>query len=317
MRGGAAFRDEIQAFVETSLLDFICDWFQMLEHERRLSSHTLSAYAIDLKIFLEFLMLHQGGIVSFASFESLTSSDLRAFFSSRLQKKIQKRSNARTLSCLKTFFKHLQRQGKLEKNIAASFSAPRLPKLLPRPLSADQALELVNLRSETWQELRDMALFTLLYGAGLRISEALNLNVSDLPHRDEESPSLRILGKGGKERLVPILPLILEKIEDYFKAAPYAFAPNSPLFLGARGGRLNPSSAQKSLRDIRNFMGYPASLTPHALRHSFASHLLASGGDLRKIQELLGHASLSTTQIYTQVDSQHLLDIYQKSHPRK
>lgn len=309
--------DQIKTLTDGQLYSFVEKWLESLEHERRLSENTIVSYTLDLKFFFIFLSTHSGGIVSLKTIQNLTSTDLRAFFSHRLQNQIQKRSNARALSCIKAFFKYLNRRGLLETNVAASFSAPRLPKLLPRPLTSEQAVELVSLRSETWQELRDIALFTLLYGAGLRISEALNLNVEDLPTHDNESPALRILGKGGKERILPILPLILQKIEDYFKTAPFAFSPNSPVFLGTRGDRLNPATAQKALRDIRNYMGYPASLTPHALRHSFASHLLASGGDLRKIQELLGHASLSTTQIYTQVDTTHLLNIYQKSHPRK
>ena len=305
----------IKTCTDADLSTLVQEWLSALQHERRLSENTIISYTLDLKSFFTFLNLHRGEIVSRETIRDLNTSDLRAFFSERLQNNIHKRSNARALSCLKTFFKYLNRKGILEKNVAASFSAPRLPKLLPRPLTADQAVELVHLRSETWQELRDQALFTLLYGAGLRISEALNLNVVDLPPSDDLT--LRIRGKGGKERILPILPLILQKIEDYFKSAPFAFSPSSPVFLGTRGDRLNPATAQKALRDIRNTMGYPASLTPHALRHSFASHLLASGGDLRKIQELLGHASLSTTQIYTKVDTSHLLETYQKAHPRK
>ena len=309
--------NQIQELVDGQLSSLAEKWIESLAHERRLSQNTIISYILDLKSFLKFLNIHSGERVTLKAIQTLTPSDLRAYFSNRLHNQIQKRSNARALSCIRAFFKHLNRQGHLETNIASNFSAPRLPKLLPRPLTSNQALELVNLRSETWQELRDAALFTLLYGAGLRISEALNLNVVDLPIKCDEPSALRISGKGGKERILPILPIILQKVEDYFKSAPFTFAPNSPVFLGTRGDRLNPATAQKALRAIRNYMGYPASLTPHALRHSFASHLLASGGDLRKIQELLGHASLSTTQIYTQVDTNRLLDVYKKSHPRK
>jgi integrase/recombinase XerC len=227
------------------------------------------------------------------------------------------RTLGRGLAGIRSFLRHLQREGLANAAGAAATRAPKQPKSLPKPLSARDASRVVDsdlqLSEEPWIAARDAAVLTLLYGCGLRISEALSLTRNDLP-RDGET--LRITGKGGKTRIVPLLPVARRAIDAYLGLAPYAPAMDAPMFRGARGGPLQPAIVQKAMRALRSSLDLPDTATPHALRHSFATHLLAGGGDLRTIQELLGHASLSTTQVYTGVDSSRLLDIYDRAHPR-
>ena len=225
-------------------------------------------------------------------------------------------STARALSVLRSFFRFLERTDRARNDAIGAVRTPRLPHSVPKPVAAGDALAIVaqagdTTRKKPWVAARDTALLLLLYGAGLRIDEALSLNEDRAPSGD----SLRVLGKGGKERIVPILPAVREAVAAYKRACPYV-VPGGPLFLGARGGRLNAGVVQRELRRIRGALGLPETATPHALRHSFATHLLQAGGDLRAIQELLGHASLSTTQRYTEVDTARLVAVYNDAHPR-
>lgn len=286
-------------------------FYQKLVYERRASWHTVHAYFSDLKHFIIFMNGHKGDVFKLTDFETLKPRDLRVFLANRLKNDSSKRTNTRHLSSLKSFVKHLRRQGL---NVSSAFeviSSPRLDKRLPRPLSKTQSLELIERQTHTWIDLRNQALFMLLYGCGLRISEALNLN-----GKNWTSSFLLIQGKGGKERHVPLLESVKEKVNGYLKASPYPFIPEAPLFRGSRGGRLNPSIVEKALRDLRLELGLPETATPHALRHSFATHLLEGGGELRHIQELLGHASLSSTQIYTDLTQDKIYEIYKNAHPR-
>ena len=282
-----------------------------LVYERRASSHTVQAYFSDLKHFLTFMCQYQGEPLSLKGFETLKVMELRAFLAACVKDRASKRSLARLLSSLKTFVHYLKLQGFVVSSAFEVISSPKLDKRLPRPLSEKQSLSLLNLKAESWEDLRNQALFFLLYGCGLRISEALSLNGEDF-----NSSFLLIKGKGDKERNVPLLPSVIEKIEIYVKACPFPISPRTPLFRGTRGGRLNAGIAQKTLRDLRLELGLPDTATPHALRHSFATHLLEGGGDLRHIQELLGHASLSSTQIYTGLTQEKMFEAYVGAHPR-
>lgn len=290
------------------------DWIGWLEAERRAARHTLLAYARDLATFLDFLSAHLGDLPDLAALGRVGIADLRAYLARRRADGLSASSAARSLSAVRSFVRWLERHDRLRN---PAFSAVRSPKHrapLPRPVQPESALALVDRASAEgdWIALRDTAVLALLYGAGLRISEALGLTAGEAPTGD----TLRVHGKGGKERVVPILPAIREAIAAYRAACPYAPSDKSPLFLGARGGPLDPAIVQKRVRDLRRALGLPESATPHALRHSFATHLLAAGGDLRAIQELLGHASLSTTQRYTEVDAARLIEAHAKAHPR-
>lgn len=293
----------------------LCPWFesfyQKLTYERRASQHTVHAYLSDLKHFVAFMAHHKGELLRLKDFGTLSLMDLRAFLAERLRKESSKRTNARLLSSLKAFVRYLRAQGCPVSSAFEIITAPRLDKKLPRPLSERQALSLTDQKTDTWIDCRDQALFMLLYGCGLRISEALNLNGADWTEA-----FLLIRGKGGKERYVPILAPVAEKIEQYLRVCPYPVSQEQPLFRGARGGRLNPSIVEKTLRNLRLALGLPETATPHALRHSFATHLLEGGGDLRHIQELLGHASLSSTQIYTDLTQDKIYTAYKNAHPR-
>ena len=302
---------ETLSIVSTDLRACLEAFYQKLVYERRASWHTVHAYFSDLKQFAMFMTEYKGAPLNIKDFASLKPMELRAFLAARIRKESSKRTNARHLSSLKSFVKYLRRHGHLTSSAFEAISTPRLDKRLPRPLSKTQSLNLMNRKSETWTDLRDQALFMLLYGCGLRISEALNLNGEDWT-----PSSLLIKGKGGKERRVPVLAAVIQKIDTYLKASPYPFSANQPLFRGTRGGRLNPVMAERTLQNLRLELGLPATATPHALRHSFATHLLESGGNLRHIQELLGHASLSSTQIYTDLTQDTLYKAYQNAHPR-
>jgi integrase/recombinase XerC len=292
-------------------------WLAQLTEERRLADKTAEAYERDLRQFLGFLTVHLGGPPKIADLADLRPLDLRAFMAERRREGAGARTLGRGLAGIRSFLRHLERKGLANAAGAAATRAPRQPKSLPKPLSARDARRVVDadlqLSEEPWIAARDAAVLTLLYGCGLRISEALALARNDIP-RDGES--LRITGKGGKTRIVPLLPVARNAISSYLELTPFRPAADAPMFRGARGGPLQPAIVQKAMRALRSALDLPDTATPHALRHSFATHLLAGGGDLRTIQELLGHASLSTTQVYTGVETSRLLEIYDRAHPR-
>jgi integrase/recombinase XerC len=287
------------------------DW---LGRERRASPKTVSAYQADLAEFLGFLTQHLGAEPDIAALDRLSQADLRAWLAHAASRGLSTTSRARHLSAVRSLFRWLARHHGVLNPAPTLLSTPRARKPLPRALSPADAIAVANEATQAdqpiWQA-RDAALFTLLYGAGLRIAEALALAISDI----QPGGPLRVMGKGGKQRLVPILPAVHLVLQDWLRRHPDRQA-GSPLFVGERGGRLNPGVAQRTMRTYRQGVGLPAHATPHALRHSFATHLLAGGADLRSIQELLGHASLSTTQRYTSVDEAGLTAVWQKTHPR-
>jgi integrase/recombinase XerC len=290
-------------------------WAAWLAGERRASAHTVAAYGRDLAFFLDFLTEHFGEPPSLATFAGLLPADYRGYLAHRAVR-LERSSIARGLSVVRTFIRFLERRGLAASPALAALRAPRLPKSVPKPLSVADAAEIVDaptaLVTSVWQAKRDIALLTLLYGCGLRLSEALGLKRAEAP---DENP-LTITGKGRKQRMVPVLPAVREAIADYLAACPYALSADGPLFVGARGGPLSPRVVQRQMQALRGALGLPETATPHALRHSFATHLLGGGGDLRAIQELLGHASLSTTQRYTSVETERLLAVYESAHPR-
>lgn len=309
--------NELLTIAAPDLLDKRREWLESLRDERRLAANTLDAYERDSRQFLSFLTGHLGGPARIADIHTLRTADLRAFLAFRRRKGAGARSLGRHLAGLRSFLRYLERQGLVNAAAAGAIRAPKQPKSLPKPLTDRQAITVVaaetQLNEEPWIAARDAAVLTLLYGCGLRISEALGLRPADVQPGDTV---LRVTGKGGKTRIVPLLPLVIEAVETYRRLCPYVLAPDVPLFRGARGGPLQPAIIQRGMQKLRGAFGLPDTATPHALRHSFATHLLAGGGDLRTIQELLGHASLSTTQIYTGVDSARLLDVYDRAHPR-
>ena len=299
------------------LTDAIFRWQAWLAGERRLSPHTLAGYGRDLALFLDFLVEHRGGVASLAELAALTPADFRAYLAHRAGDGVERSSRARALSTLRGFFRFLDRRG-LAKNAAlAAVRTPKLPRSVPKPLAVEEAAaaleQVVALASEPWQGKRDLAILTLLYGCGLRLSEALGLTGGEAPLRPG---MLAVTGKGRKTRQVPVLPAVAEAVAAYVLTCPHELTRGGPLFLGARGGPLNPRLVQRQMQKLRGSLGLPETATPHALRHSFATHLLGAGGDLRTIQELLGHASLSTTQRYTAVDAERLIKVYDQAHPR-
>jgi integrase/recombinase XerC len=304
-------------FAKADLVAALKDWLNHLTHERRAAALTVDAYRRDVGDFLRFLSFYDGDAPDVARIGALTRADIRAWLAQRRERGLVAASNARALSAVKSLARRLVRDGRIEIGVLATQRGPRLPRSVPKPLNAAEAeavfdnIDLVN--DEVWVQKRDLAVFMLLYGCGLRIAEALGLTRAEAP---KGGGSLRITGKGGKTRLVPVLPIVAEAIEDYLAACPFALAKAGPLFVGTKGGPLNPRLIQRSLEKLRRALGLPETATPHALRHSFATHLLAGGGDLRAIQELLGHASLSTTQRYTEIDTAQLLSVYQSAHPR-
>jgi len=295
-------------------------WLASLAKERRLSPKTVEAYARDLRQFLTFLTGHLGEPPSVRAILELKPLDIRSFLAARRMGSVQSRSLMRQLAALRSFARHLEREGHGTASAFAAIRTPKVDRNLPRPLSAASAVAVTDteLRAgenrKPWILARDAAVLSLLYGAGLRISEALGLQRRDAPVNGIDS--ITVTGKGGKMRSVPVIPPIQRAVEDYLHLCPYAVPPEGPLFVGARGGPLSPRIIQLAVEELRGALGLPASATPHALRHSFATHLLARGGDLRGIQELLGHASLSTTQLYTKVDATRLMDAFDSAHPR-
>ena len=290
-------------------------WASWLGGERRASAHTIAAYGRDLAFFLDFLTGHLGAIPDLTSLGHLRPADFRAYLAHRAAR-VERSSIARGLSVVRSFIRFLERRGLASSPALAVLRAPKLPHSVPKPLSVADAAEIIDapagLAGSAWQAKRDVAVLTLLYGCGLRISEALGLMRSEAP----QGEPLTITGKGQKQRMVPVLPVVRAAIADYLAACPYALAADGPLFVGARGGPLSPRLVQRRMAELRGMLGLPDTATPHALRHSFATHLLGAGGDLRAIQELLGHASLSTTQRYTSVETERLLAVYDAAHPR-
>lgn len=313
MAGGS-----LQAKAITELADATEAWQAWLANEKRASAHTLDAYRRDLADFLAFLTNHLGEEATLAALAGLRPADFRAWLAARARRDLAKTSTARALSVVRGFFRWLQRNGVLENPAAQSARGPRRAKAVPRALSVREAgdcLAHIELHEESaWIAERDLAVLTLLYGCGLRIGEALSLTRAEAPKPGQEA--LYIRGKGGKERLVPLLPVVVEAIERYLASCPYTLTGSDPLFVGARGGALGARRVQELMQHLRLALGLPPGASPHALRHSFATHLLAGGADLRAIQELLGHASLSTTQRYTAVDAERLMHVYSRSHPR-
>ena len=303
------------------LVPVIAAWIEQLKTEKRASPHTLAAYGRDFAAFLDFLRDHQGGLPTIAMLAGLQPRDFRAFLAARAAEDLAKTSLARALSVLRGFFRFLDRRGIAKNDALSVLRGPRLPRAVPKPLSVadaeitlDAADTVQSSTAPPWIAARDAAILTLLYGCGLRLGEALDLTrrQAPLPGR----PTLTVTGKGNKQRLVPLLPAVGEAVEAYLAACPYKLALDGPLFVGQRGGQLNPRLVQKLMEQLRLGLGLPDTATPHALRHSFATHLLGGGGDLRAIQELLGHASLSTTQRYTEIDAAKLMAVYTKAHPR-
>lgn len=289
---------------------------QHLAGERRLSPKTVEAYGRDLDQFAEFLGGHLGRSVSLSDMAELRAADFRAFMAARRRGGLSARSLARSLSAIRTFYSYAERRWGIENAALTLIEGPKLGRSKPKPVSETGARALIDeagrAHSTDWVEARDVAVLSLLYGCGMRISEALSLTGRD----KALSGSLQIIGKGGKTRLVPILAVVAQAVAHYATLCPFDLEPGRPLFRGTRGGALGPRTVQKLMQDLRERLGLGPTATPHALRHSFATHLLAHGGDLRSIQELLGHASLSTTQIYTDVETSRLMAIYDDAHPR-
>lgn len=300
---------------DTVVSGLVSGWLTELESVRRLADKTLESYQRDLDQFLSFLAGHSGGAVGLDTLRQLRGADIRAFMAVRRTDGVGSRSLARALSALRSFLGHLERKGILASEALNLIRTPKLPRSLPKALTVPEARATIatteELEDRPWVAARDTAVLALCYGAGLRISEALAITRSDL-----EAASLRVTGKGGKVRLVPLLGAVRQAVEHYLDLCPFAAEPDTALFRGVKGGVLSPRLIQMRVAQLRGALGLPPSATPHALRHSFATHLLSRGGDLRAIQELLGHASLSTTQIYTAVDTDRLLDAYRRAHPR-
>ena len=309
-------RQPIAFAAQPELEQVVKGWMQWLQAQRRCSPHTLDAYGRDLAAFLSFLTEHQGQLPNLAALSQLDAGHVRSWLAERTRHGLSRPSLARILSTLRNFFRYLDRHELVHNPAILAVKGPRPPRTVPKALAADEALETLKtaaqMYDEPWLAARDVALFTLLYGCGLRLGEALGLNAKDLP----TAATMVITGKGRKQRLVPVLPVVTASLQDYVQQCPFVIQGDDPLFVGARGDRLNPGVVQRQMRRLRPLLGLPDTATPHALRHSFATHLLAGGGDLRTIQELLGHASLSTTQRYTSVDAAALLRVHENAHPR-
>jgi integrase/recombinase XerC len=295
--------------------DLAARWAAYLQHDRRRSAHTVRAYVATAHRLVDFLGRYRGELIDAPALTAIAPADLRAFLADRRSGGLGAASAARELSGVRAFLRYAaEQQGKPAQ--LPRTRAPKRPRTLPRPAAPDDAVSLAenaaDAASEPWIGARDLAILLLLYGAGLRVAEALSLSASMIPI----GATLRVIGKRSKTRVVPVVPAVREAIDDYVRQCPYPLRGDVPLFVGARGGPLNPDLVRRAVAAARRRLGLPDTLTPHALRHSFATHLLARGADLRALQELLGHASLSSTQIYTAVDAAHLLDVYRHAHPR-
>jgi integrase/recombinase XerC len=304
------------SLISPACRDALQHWLDGQKSLHGVADNTLIAYQGDLAEFLSFMTLHKSGPQGLGALQDISVSDMRSWMAQMRGSGVAARSLARKLSAVKGFCRWLSEREGLEMTAVLSTRAPKFQRKLPRPLAEDAAqtmIETVELQSANdWVAARDVAVVTLLYGCGLRISEALGLTWADTP-----LPAvLRIVGKGGKERIVPVLPAARDAVSDYMRLCPHDYDPDANLFRGVRGGPLNARTIQMVMAKARMQLGLPATATPHAMRHSFATHLLAAGGDLRTIQELLGHASLSTTQAYTAVDTAHLMEVYNRTHPK-
>lgn len=301
---------------EPALAAAVAEWIKWLRGERRFSEYTLDAYGRDVAAFFTFLTDYRGFKPGVVDLSALSPKDFRAWLAQCQRRGLSRASTARALSSLRSLFRRLDRRGLVHNAAIGSLRTPRLPRSLPKALAEGEALSVLetagNADVEPWVAKRNVALLILLYGCGLRIGEALSLDRQQAPR----AGVITVTGKGNKQRLVPVLPVVDEAVEAYLCVCPYPLKPDDPLFVGVRGGRLQAGVVQRQVRQLRRELGLPETATPHALRHSFATHLLAGGGDLRTIQELLGHASLSTTQRYTAVDSGRLAAIYREAHPR-
>ncbi|MGB1234529.1 MAG: tyrosine recombinase XerC [Planktomarina sp.] len=296
--------------------DALARWLAHESALKGLAVKTVNAYSADVRGFIAFMTLHKGEPQGLGALSDLSIRDMRSWMASERGRGVGPRSLARTLSAVKTFFRWLASNEGVDPTAVLSARSPKFDKKLPRPLAEDAAFAIIDAVSDTtredWMGARDTAIMVLLYGCGLRISEALGLTGADIPLKDV----LRITGKGGKVRLVPVLPQAHDAVERYLALCPYPMDPDTAIFRGTRGGALNPRQVQKNMAQARMALGLPATATPHAMRHSFATHLLNAGGDLRTIQELLGHGSLSTTQVYTGVDTARLMEVYDNAHPK-
>ena len=306
--------DRFTAF--SDLRNAIADWHAWLAHERRSSPHTLAAYGRDLAAFLDFLADHLGHTPSLADLEMLAPADFRAHLV-RVSNRLGAASRALLLGVLRNFFRFLARRDLAHNTSLAAIQTPRRPELVPKALDVEDALAVLNsmgkITHSSWLGTRDAAIIALMYGCGLRIAEVLSLTRAEAP---TEPGMLRVTGKGGKERMVPVLPAVAERVCQYLAACPRRLAATGPLFISQWDMPLTPRTVQRRIVKVRALLGLPETATPHALRHSFATHLLSAGGDLRAIQELLGHASISTTQRYTSVDAERILAVYERCHPR-
>jgi integrase/recombinase XerC len=295
----------------------IAGWLACLEHERGMAASTLVAYEGDIRTFFAYLRHSIGAEPRLDDLRRIDAKVIRAFLSQRRRRNISSRSLARALSALRTFFNWAEHSDVLKNRAIRLIAMPKVPHGVPKPLTVDKAAQVMGASpnaDDDWTVARDLAVLLLLYGAGLRISEALGLTGRTAPTKLRDT--MRIVGKGGRERAVPVLPVVIAALDRYREMLPYPLEPDEPLFRGAKGGPLSPRIIQLLMERLRDRLGLPDTATPHALRHSFATHLLSAGADLRQIQELLGHASLSTTQVYTEVDRDRLLQVYAAAHPR-
>ena len=294
-------------------------WIEFLKSERRVSDNTVDGYNRDVNKFISYIKENLGcDNLTGADFAKVTISQFRGFVAhvkNDSSEELSATSVARCISAVKNFFKFMNENGICENSAIEILKSPKIPKKLSKAVDNIDVMHLLDafdvVIEDKWQARRDKALFTLIYGAGLRISEALNLNISDVKNKDV----LTIKGKGNKTRIVPFLPFVRDMIEEYLKVAPFNFRISDPVFRGARGARLTPRVAQRDIEKARNYVGLSSTTTPHSLRHSFATQLLTGGTDLRTIQELLGHSSLSTTQLYTKLDMGQIINTYKKAHP--
>ncbi len=302
--------------ITPAIARLISEWEGWLADVKRVSKYTLVSYKNDLLGFFAFLSEHFGGAVALPHLKELEAKDIRAWLASRAGADYEAASNARALSSVKNFFRYLEKQEKLRNAAIFHIRGAKIKKSLHRALEETQATgaltEIGSTHAEEWVNARDLALLTLIYGCGLRIGEALSLTYADAPTMD----GLVVTGKGNKQRKLPVLPIVCSAVEQYISACPHSFSADTPLFLGVRGGALDAAVFQRIIRGVRVRLNLPETTTPHAFRHSFATHLLSAGGDLRSIQELLGHVNLSTTQRYTLVDKNRLLTAYKNAHPR-
>ena len=309
---------DVSVFVPPASCRF-ADWQSHLRAERRLADATLNAYAGDALTFLTFLTKSNDDLME--ALRTLKPAMIRRFLAMRMEGGASARTRARNLAAIRSYLSFLEREGLAQAAPARAVKTPKLPDRLPRPVDAQAALTMArgqadDLEAEPWIVARNAAVFALMYGAGLRVSEAVGILASDAPSAARQTRSLRVVGKGGKTRIVPVLPVISEACDSYARLVPYGLDPDEAFFRGARGGPLDQRIVRQVTEAARGRLGLPSTATPHALRHAFATHLLAAGGDLRTIQDLLGHASLSTTQIYTRVDGAALLANYRQAHPR-